>query len=124
MVSLETDISQEGLVFARIRVHVLDGAIDEILRGVKLGRHFGPLPVFKPIDLGQVGKVLLVGLPVVRAGVALDNGFIKSALVGQVVRLRAHIPFARDVGAVAAVLQKRRHRYHVARQRALVTRFT
>ena len=124
MVGLETDIGQERLVFARIRVHVLNGAIDKILRGIKLGWHLGPLPVFKPINLGQMGQVLLVGLPVVRTGIALDNGFVKATLIGQVVGLGAHIPFARDIGAVTAVLQERGHRHHIAGQRSLVPRFT
>ena len=87
MVGLKTHVGKKGLVFAAIRLNVADGAVHKILRGIKLGRHLGGLPVLKPIHLRQVRQVLLGRLPVVRAGIALHDRLIKAAPVGQVVGL-------------------------------------
>ena len=60
-------------------------------------------------------QVTLAGNPVVGAGIALDDGAVKAAAVGQVVGLGAYVPLAGDVGAVAAVLQQGGHRHHIGR---------
>ena len=67
-------------------------------------------------------KVALLRVPIVRAGVALHNGPVKSALGWQVVGLRADIPFASDVGAVTVVFQKAGDSHHPFAERALVSR--
>ena len=66
-------------------------------------------------------KVALLRIPIVRAGVALHDGPVKSALGWQVVRLRADIPFARDVGAVTVVFQKAGDSHYPLAERALVS---
>ncbi len=122
MVGLERHIGEEWLATALARVDVVDGPVDEILGRVERRRHCGPLAVFKPVDLGRMGQITLLRVPVVRAGVALHDGAVEAALVGPVVGLGADIPLAGGVGPVTTVLQQAGHGDDLGRQRSLVTR--
>ena len=124
MVGLKAKVGKEGLLVLGAGVDVLDRTVDEVLGRVEvLGHHGGPA-ILEPVDLVHVRQVALGGFPVVRSGVALDDRAVEAAPIGQVVRFRADVPLAADIGTVAAVSQQRRHGDDALVQRAQVARFS
>ena len=122
MVGLEAHVGKKRLVLRRVGFEVADHAVHKIGRRIELSWHHSWLAVLEPVHFGAMRQVALRRHPVVGAGIALDDGAVKAAAIGQVVGLRSHVPLAGDVGAVTAVLQQRGHGDHVGRHRALVTR--
>ena len=122
MVGLKGQVGEKRFAAAGAGVDEFDGPVDKVPGGVELCRHHGGLAVLEPIDLGRHRQVALGRLPVVRAGVALDDGAVKAALVRSVVGLRANVPLAAGVGAVAAVAQQRGDGHDPLVQRAQIAR--
>ena len=123
VVGLKRQIGKKGLRRARhIGLHEAQHAVHKISRRVIVRGHADLLAIFKPINLvGQI-QIAPAGFPVVRAAVALHDGLVKATPIGQVVALFAHMPFARGIGAVAAVAQQGGHGHHLGVEHRQIAR--
>ena len=122
VIRLKTDIGEEGFARAGTGAQVADGLVNKEFRRVVGGRHDGLLAVFIPVHSVGMRQVALLRIPVVRASVALHQRALKTTLIGPVVRLGAHVPFAGDIGTVTAVLEQRGHRDHTLVERTQIAR--
>jgi hypothetical protein len=120
--SIKSDVGKKRRWLCGAFLQIANHLVDEKLRGIEALGHACRATILEPVHLIGQAEIALRRIPVVRAGITLNQRPVKTTLVRQVVGLIPNIPFAGHVGSVTARAQQLSHGDHVAIQATQVTR--